>query len=56
MDAGNVVVEDYFSTAARNAQYHSPTTQNELIAACREWIQEKPNTFLFVPMKQLMYC
>ena len=41
MDAGDVVLKDHFSTAARNARYHSPTVQNELVAACGEWIQEK---------------
>ena len=41
MDAGDVVLKEHFSTAARNAQYHSPTVQNELVAACGEWIQEK---------------
>ena len=41
MDAGDVVLKEHFSTAARNARYHSPTAQNELVAACGEWIQEK---------------
>ena len=41
MDAGDVVLKEHFSTAARNVQYHSPTAQNELVAACGEWIQEK---------------
>ena len=40
MDAGDVVLKEHFSTAARNARYHSPTVQNELVAACGEWIQE----------------
>ena len=38
MDAGDIVLKEHFSTAARNARYHSPTAQNELVAACGEWI------------------
>ena len=41
MDAGDVVLKEHFSTAARNVRYHSPTVKNELVAACGEWIQEK---------------
>ena len=40
MDAGDVLLKEHYSTAVRNARYHSPTAQNELVAACGEWIQE----------------
>ena len=53
MDAGDVVLKEHFSTAARNARYHSPTAQNKLVAACGEWIQEKTVTLLEVSYQTL---
>ena len=41
MDAGDEVLKNHFDTAARNAQYHSATIQNELVAACGKWIQKQ---------------
>ena len=39
MDAGDVLLQDHFSNPDKNAQYRSPTIQNDLIAACKQWIQ-----------------
>ena len=41
MDAGDVLLQDHFSNADMYAQYRSPTIQNDLIAACKQWIQER---------------
>ena len=41
IDAGDVLLQDHFSNADKNAQYRSPTIRNDLIAACKQWIQEK---------------
>ena len=41
MDAGDVLLQDHLSNADKNAQYRSPTIRNDLIAACKQWIQEK---------------
>ena len=38
MDAGDVLLQDHFSNADKNAQYCSPTIQSDLIAACKQWI------------------
>ena len=41
MDAGDQILREHLATAPRNAQYHSPTIQNDLIAATSQWIQKK---------------
>ena len=41
MDAGDQILREHLATAPRNAQYHSPTIQNDLIAASSQWIQKK---------------
>ena len=40
MDVGDVLLQDHFSNADKNA-HRSPTIQNDLIAACKQWIQER---------------
>jgi hypothetical protein len=39
IDAGDPLLGGHFSHSPRNAQYHSPVIQNELITCCGEWIQ-----------------
>ena len=34
-------MKDHFSAGRKNAQYHSPKIQNDLIAAVGKWIQQK---------------
>ena len=34
-------MKEYFSAGRKNAQYHSPKIQNDLIAAVGKWIQQK---------------
>ena len=41
MDAGDQILREHLATAPRNPQYHSPTIQNDLIAAAGQWIQKK---------------
>ena len=39
--SGDEVLKDYFSAGPKNAQYHSPKIQNDLISAVGKWIQQK---------------
>ena len=41
MDAGDQILREHLATAPRNAQYHSPTIQNDLIAATGQRRQKK---------------
>ena len=41
MDAGDQILREHLATASRNAKYHSPTIQNDLIAATSQLIQKK---------------
>ena len=49
MDAGDQILREHLATAPRNAQYHSPTIQNDLIAAAGQWIQKKSFRKLKMP-------
>ena len=40
-DAGDSVLEDHFEKGPRNARYHSPQIQNDLIACTGEWIRQQ---------------
>ena len=41
IESGDEVLKDHFSARRKNAQYHSPKIQNDLIAAVGKWIQQK---------------
>ena len=41
MESGDKILKEHFSHAPKNALYHSPTIQNELIAAIGEWFQQR---------------
>ena len=41
IESGDKVLKEHFTNAPRNAQYSSPTIQNELIAAIGEWFQHR---------------
>ena len=40
IESGDEVLKDHFSAGRKNAHYHSPKIQNELIAAVGKWIQQ----------------
>ena len=40
-EAGDIHLEQHFQTAPRNARYHSPHIQNDLISCIGEWIQQE---------------
>ena len=61
IESGDEVLKDYFSAGQKNAQYHSPKIQNDLIAAVGKWIQQKltqvikaTNFSQFVVMREWM--
>ena len=41
MDAGDQILREHLATPPKNAQYHPPIIQNDLIAATGQWIQKK---------------
>ena len=41
VDAGDVVLEEHFKNAPKNATYTSPQIQNDLIACVGKWIRDK---------------
>ena len=41
INAGDSQLSSHFASTVRTMQYRSATVQNELIAACGQWIQEK---------------
>ena len=41
IESGDSILWEHFESGPQNAQYYSPTIQNELIAAISEWFQRK---------------
>ena len=41
IESGDSILWEHFESGPQNAQYYSPTIQNELIATISEWFQRK---------------